>query len=262
VRHDDLERYLALIHSSPPDALGRMLAGILEEPGAHLEHLRVFVLEVSLLLSRLLFAQDQEGASRLTVALEIALGTVDLNIESPSYAGMMLRATEAQLFAYYMGRLQGLLVLARRAAVLEIPHHVRAEVQDGGYNQMLLQTLAQQGEMTFRNLRQALRVPLADGDVPSSEPALHQRLTWLVKIGVVERNARSNRLIYTISALGRRLLQEKLPWVEAVSFSYRAYRKGISGLPGPFAGVLEEVFRAVDGELELSGGRLEEVPNK
>jgi hypothetical protein len=245
----DLERYLALIHSSPPEVLGRLLADILESPDDRLEHLRVFVPEVGLVLSRLLFAQDLDGAARLSGALEAALGARELNVESPRYAGGGAGSRTGMVVAYYLGRLQSLLVLARRLPVLDIPEHVLSEVQDGGENQAVLEILATQGPMSVRSLRQALRAELPEGGLPSPEE-LHRRMAWLVRTGVLELESRNKRsLNYSVSPLGRRLLQEKPPWVEAVAAAYRAHRSGRSGQPGPFSAVLEGVFRSIDKEV-------------
>jgi len=239
----DLEQQLALIHSSPPDALGKMLHELLSNPRQHLDALSVVVPELSLLLSRLLVTRDLNGANQLTAAIEEALERHRHRQDGLLHACSNLDGEAGRLFAYHMGRLQGLVVLARRLPALDLPDVIRGEIMDGGENQWIVEVLAHEGALTIRNLLKTLKAqrPLH----APTEDDLHHHLSWLTRVGVID--TRTKRAIkYSVSPLGRRLLEPTPPWLEAVRIAYQAYRNGTDPSPSPFADVLLQLFGTID----------------
>ncbi len=243
----DVDQYIALIHSSPPELLAAQLVELLDDPAGRLERLKVYVPEVCSIVCARIVARDHGLLERIVTALGAPLAGLQLDFSAPDAFGASLARDTACSVAYYLGRLQSLLVMAAQVPLIDVPPMVKAEALDGSDNQAILFLLAQRGPMSIRTLRLALN-GVAKGPVRSLEH-VRKCLVRLIHIGAVETEHRSSQVIYyRLSDFGSHLLEEQPEWMDLVVETYRSYRTGSAPPVRPHAELLLQRFREIDGE--------------
>lgn len=243
----DVDKYVALLHSSPPGVLAARLSEILGDPPVQLPYLQIFVPEVCSMLGTRIAAGDAEGASELGEALRSVLTEKLPELDGFETIGWNLPKKEACAWAYLLGRLQSSIVLAIQLPHIDKPPFAQVEALDGGDNQAILYLLSRKGPMAIKTLRMALNDCL-DGPQRRLEE-LRKNLGRLIRVKAVDVDVQTRHgNLYRISPLGQRMLDDSPPWLEMVTQAYRAYRMDLACEHLPFGEQLKQIFLDVDGE--------------
>ncbi len=243
----DVERFIAAVHAAPPEILAQHLDEMLADPERNLEKLKVFVPEVSSMVCNRIVSREYGALDRMARSLG---GVLDAHREHLGARNLPSRTRSRDVpavVAYYLGRLQSVVVMAAQVPAIDVSPMVRAEALDGSDNQAILFLLAQRGPMSIRTLRLALN-GVAVGPVRSMEH-VRKCLARLIHVGAVETEHRSSRVIYyRLSELGERLLEVQPEWMHVVLETYRTHRDGKPPPLLPYAERLAEKFAEIDAE--------------
>lgn len=241
--------YVASLHRLESADLGEHLQSILTDPADQLSRLSVFVPEVGLMLTRVMFLRDYEAVIDLVQALEGPLELAGVMDGRRAELGEGAAPEDRADVQYFLGRMVALVVCAKRFLLLDSLERLRQEHLDGGLSQAVLELLKASGARSQRGILTALTAQTAGG-VRVRRQDLHQVLKRLVRDELMVQRAGTGRAqTLELTELGQQLLEAAPPWVDDVEEAYRTYRRlQVSGIATATQRSLVKLFTRLDRE--------------
>lgn len=240
----DEEQLLAVIATSPPQQLGRLLTDLLQAPVQTYAELCVVLPRLTFRLSRALFLPDEEPVAPLSAALEAALARFELDPSAETFVASGLPWVEQRRLTWLLGRLYALIVLTRQMPVLTLSAAARALIQEGSPGGRVLECVGLEEKVTQKALQAWLRVhPPALG---WGNMTLRPLLLTLVREGLLSSDAVGAGVTYRLGPVGQRIVAERVEGLAGLEATYRAYRAQQGPPSNPRAALWYALFAQVD----------------